>query len=134
MFSGKDIKKEVHSNSDVIETILGANSQIEGNLVSQGSLRVDGKMHGNVNLKGNLIVGEEGSLEGEVIAKNIVIAGKITGNIKALEKVEINKTGILLGDINSKFVVIEEGSHFTGNCKMELKETTLPLLNGKNKT
>ena len=133
MFSAKDIKKEGQANADVIETIIGLNSEVEGNIVSQGSLRIDGKLRGDITVKGNLVVGDQGSLEGSVNAKNIVVAGRITGNVVALEKIEINKSGRLIGDIISKFVVIEEGSHFTGNCKMERKDDVIPLLSGKNK-
>lgn len=133
MFSSKDIKKENQVKPDVIETIIGLNSEVEGTVTSQGSLRIDGKLRGDVRINGNLIVGDQGFLEGGVTAKNVVVAGKITGNITALEKIEINKSGTLVGDIVSKFVVIEEGSQFTGHCKMEKAEEIPLVQNEKNK-
>lgn len=133
MFNAKDIKKDSQIKPDVIETIIGLNTEMEGTISSQGSVRIDGKLQGDVNIKGNLIVGDHGFLEGGVTAKSVVIAGKIKGNVNAFEKIEINKNGKLIGDITSKYVIIEEGSEFTGYCKMDKAEDKPPLLNEKNK-
>lgn len=134
MFNSKEIKKGSQIKADVIETIVGLNTEIEGSIISQGSLRVDGILKGDVSIKGNLIIGDKGSLEGGVTANNVVVAGQIIGNVTALEKIEINKTGKVVGDIFSKFVVIEEGSEFTGYCKMEKTNEKPPLLTEKTKS
>ncbi len=128
MFSPKDNKKEKVINTDLVETIIGFNSTVEGLVKTQGSVRVDGKLIGDVETQGNLIVGEKGSLKGNVKAKTVTIAGEILGNISADEKIELNKTARLLGDIISKFVVIEDGAEFSGNCKMDRKENQQNLL------
>ena len=133
MFGSKESKGMSEVNSEVIETIVGFNTEVEGSIVSQGSLRVDGKLHGNVNVKGNLIIGEKGLLKGDVVAKTVVVAGEINGNINALEKMEINKSGKVVGDIFSKFIVIEEGAHFTGHSKMGKLEEEKVLLKDNNK-
>lgn len=130
MFSSKDSKKTAPINVDVVETIVGVNSEVTGNISSEGSIRVDGKLLGNVSTKGNLIIGEKGFLEGDTVAKNVVVAGNIVGNIRAIDKVEINKTGALEGDMVAKIVVIEDGAKFTGNCKME--NSAQPLLKQSN--
>lgn len=132
MFGAKDQKKETPINTDVVETIIGANSEINGDVTSAGSIRVDGKMFGTVRANGNLIIGENGLLEGDAIAMNVVIAGKVKGNVKVSQKVEINGTGNHLGDIMAKTVVIEDGAQFTGHCKME--STSQALLKDENKT
>lgn len=132
MFGAKDQKKEPPINTDVVETIIGANSEINGDVTSAGSIRVDGKMFGTIRANGNIIIGEKGLLEGDATATNVVVAGKVKGNIKVSKKVEINSTGNLLGDMVAKTVVIEDGALFTGNCKME--STSQPLLKDGNKT
>jgi len=133
MFNAKDIKKDSQVKPDVIETIVGLNTEIEGIITSQGSVRIDGRLRGEVNIKGNLVVGDHGLLEGGVTAKSVVVAGQIKGNVNALEKIEINKNGKLIGDIVSKYVIIEEGSVFTGHCKMDKLDEQPPLLNEENK-
>jgi len=133
MFGSKENKNDSQVNSDVIETIVGFNSEIEGSVISQGSLRVDGKLFGDVDIKGNLIVGEKGFLNGEVKAKSVVVAGEIKGNITTLEKIEINKSGKIFGDIVSKFVVIEDGASFNGHCKMEKPSGEPVMLKENNK-
>lgn len=133
MFGSKEAKKENTINSDVIETIIGLNSEVEGSVMSKGSVRVDGKLHGDVVIEGNLVVGDQGFLTGNVKAKNVVVAGELNGNVLAKEKIEINKVGRLNGDIISKFIVIEDGAKFTGHCKMEKEEQKTPLLKENNK-
>lgn len=133
MFGSKDAKKDSSINLDVIETIIGLNTEFEGSVVSRSSVRVDGRLRGDVKIDGNLVVGDKGLLEGNVVAKNIVVAGEIKGNVYASDKVEINKSAKLFGDIVSKFVVIEDGAEFTGHCKMERKEENTPLLVENNK-
>ncbi len=130
MFGAKDQKKEGPVNLDVVETIIGANSEVTGDVSSAGSVRIDGKLLGTVQAKGNVIVGEKGLLEGNAFANNVVVAGKIKGNIKANQKVEINASGSLEGDMSAKTIVIEDGALFSGNCKMESEEQPL-LKNGK---
>ena len=133
MFGSKEGKKEAVVNADVIETIVGINSELEGSIFSQGSVRVDGKVKGDIDIKGNLIIGDQGTLLGNVKAKSVVVAGELKGNVLVLDKIEINKTGKLMGDIVSKFVVLEDGAEFTGHCKMERAVEKPALLKENNK-
>lgn len=133
MFSSKDGKKEKPVNPDLVETIIGFNSSIEGLVKTQGSVRVDGRLRGDVETQGSLIIGEKGSLEGNVIAKSVTVAGQLQGNVRVSEKIELNKTARLVGDIVSKFVVIEDGAEFTGHCKMDREPAQQNLLTEPNK-
>ena len=129
MFSSKDsTKKETQLNPDVVETIIGTNTVLTGDIVSEGSVRIDGKVTGTVTAKGNLILGEKGSLLGNGKGKNIVIGGHIAGNIEAAGKVEINASGTLEGDMVAAVIVIEDGARFTGNCKMESPKPAVAAL------
>lgn len=128
MFSPKENKKEKVINTDLVETIIGFNTTIEGIVKTQGSVRVDGKLVGDIETQGNLIIGEKGFLKGNILAKTVTIAGEVYGNVSAGEKIELNKTARLLGDVTSKFVVIEDGAEFTGNCKMDRTQTQQNLL------
>lgn len=111
-------KKSTPVNLDRIDTLIGKNTGIEGALTAEGTVRVDGKVKGDVTLSGNLIVGEEGSIKGNVKADCIVLSGIIEGNITAANQLHLTPTSRLIGDIDVRNIVIDEGAVFHGSCKM----------------
>ena len=124
MFGDKnnDKKKKNKTKKGKVETILGNGTHIEGDIHTSGSLRVEGKVTGNIMAEGDLFVGEEGKVNTEVEARNVVIAGKIEGNVIARKKLEILPSGKLYGDIKTKTLKIEEGAIFKGSSS-PLNET-----------
>lgn len=103
-----------------IETIIACKVSITGEVQSEGSLRIDGELDGRIEIKGDLVVGEKGSIKGKVNLNNVLVAGRIEGDIKARGKVKITATGTVLGDVESETFVVEEGGKFQGNCKMAI--------------
>lgn len=118
MFSSAKKNKSVSSSVGTIDTIIGVSSSMEGNINSNGIIRIDGKFKGDVVTKTDLIVGEQGYIEGNIIVNNASVSGKIEGNIKCHELLEILPTGRVLGDIEVASMAINEGAVFKGNCKM----------------
>lgn len=102
---------------DKVETIIGKGSKIDGKIYITGSLRVEGRIEGEVKAGGDIFVGEEGLIVASVQARNIVIAGEVQGNVDALEKLEIVPTGKLFGDIVISKLVIEDGATFKGKSE-----------------
>jgi len=105
-------------DKDKVETILGTGTKIDGNINSKGSLRVEGTVVGEIEVKGDLFVGEDANIKSKVKGRNVIIAGKIEGNIIAENKLEILPTGRVDGDIQMKTIKIEEGAKFEGNSKI----------------
>lgn len=118
MFSSSKKSKSVSSSVGTIDTIVGVSSSMEGNINSNGIIRIDGKFKGDIVTKTDLIVGEQGYIEGNIMANNASISGKIEGNIKCHELLEILPTGRVFGDIEVANMAINEGAVFKGNCKM----------------
>ena len=83
-----------------------------------GTVRVDGRVEGEIHTTGTLIVGEHAVIEGIISAGVLMNSGKINGTITAIEKIHILKPGVLVGDIRTPVIAIEEGSHFHGMCDM----------------
>lgn len=98
--------------------IIGAGTVIEGKLRSQGSVRIDGKMTGDISSTENVAVGPTGEVEGTVTAKNVTIGGKIRGTVTASEKLVFEGKAVVKGDIRSSKLVIDEGALFDGKCTM----------------
>jgi len=102
------------------ETIVGPSVKVEGELSSEGNVRIDGQVAGNVQTSQNLAVGEQAVISANVKALNAVIAGKIKGNITVEEALEITETGQVEGDITAKIISISPGAIFQGQCQMPL--------------
>ena len=119
--------KEFSSPEDV--SILSSGIKIEGNIFSEGNVRIDGKVIGNVVTNGNLTLGDHSDLKGEIKAKNITISGKVDGTLFTSEKLVLEAKSSVSGDISCKILVVESGAKFNGNSKMgEQKTDTIPNL------
>jgi cytoskeletal protein CcmA (bactofilin family) len=101
-----------------IETIIGAETIIQGTLSSKGSIRVDGKLEGGVAEAAAVVVGERGEIHGDVNARSAVIGGRVVGNIVTAGATEILAGAQIHGDIRTSVLSIAEGANFEGNCTM----------------
>jgi cytoskeletal protein CcmA (bactofilin family) len=99
-------------------TLLGKGADFKGIVSFNGTIRIDGRVEGEIHTSGTLIVGEHAVIEGTVSAGILMNSGKINGTITAIEKIHILKPGVLVGDIRTPVIAIEEGSHFHGMCDM----------------
>lgn len=111
--------KKITANK--LDILIGEGSEIEGNIDTPGTMRIDGMVTGNVK-SGRVVLGKTAVLIGDVIAKSVVIGGRVEGNIVAEEFVDIKDTGKLFGDINSKRVSIIEGGVFVGRSFVQRDE------------
>jgi len=102
-----------------VETLVGRNCEIRGNLFSKGTIRIDGKVEGKIISNDGIIVGESATIKGDLEGKYVIIAGEITGDVVAQSKLEILHSGKLFGDIKTPRVVMAEGVIFEGTCEME---------------
>ena len=101
-----------------VDTIIGLNVNLKGNLKNQGSIQVNGSVEGEVRSDDNVNVGETAVIKGPVSAKVIEVSGTIKGLVEATEKLEINPTGRVIGDINVKSLIIKQGATFIGKSTM----------------
>ena len=101
-----------------IDTIVGLNVNLKGNLKNKGSIQVNGSIEGEVRSDENIIIGETANIKGPVIAKIIEVSGEIRGQIEASEKLELQPTAKVFGDINAKNLIIKQGAIFIGKCLM----------------
>ena len=98
--------------------LIGPGTVVEGKIRSQGSVRVDGKVIGEVAASESLAVGIAGEIEGNVSAKNVTVGGKIRGSINAVEKIVFEGKSSVRGDIRATRLVIDQGCIFDGRVTM----------------
>jgi len=107
-------------------TLLAKDVEFKGIVNFDGTVRVDGRVEGEIHTTGTLIVGENAIIKGIVSAGVLMNSGKINGTITAVEKIQILKPGVLVGDIRTPLIAIEEGSHFHGMCDMGVRALSEP--------
>ena len=98
--------------------IISFGTDITGDIKSNGDIRIDGSLTGNLNTKGKVVIGLTGKVKGEVICKNSEVSGFIEGKIIVGQLLSLKATSKILGDIVTSKLSIEPGAKFTGNCKM----------------
>jgi cytoskeletal protein CcmA (bactofilin family) len=99
-------------------TFLAKGVDFKGVVNSEGTIRIDGRLEGEVHTTGTLIVGEHAVIKGMVSACTAMISGRINGTVTATEKIQILKSAVFIGDIRTPAISIEEGAHFHGMCDM----------------
>ena len=107
----------IETDSNAIN-IIGVGTEITGDVNTNGDIRIDGVLSGNVITEGKLVVGETGKIKGEIRCKNSEVLGMIEGKIQVKELLTLKASARIYGDIVTKKLSIEPGSIFTGNCNM----------------
>jgi cytoskeletal protein CcmA (bactofilin family) len=102
-----------------INTLLGKGSEFEGKLTFEGTVRVDGKLSGEVFSDDVLVVGEGAEVHAEIDIGEIIVQGTVIGNIRAKRAVELHAPGKVRGDITTPSLQIDKGVIFEGKCYME---------------
>jgi cytoskeletal protein CcmA (bactofilin family) len=104
-------------------TVVGQGAKLEGNVVSAGSLRIDGQVKGQINAEGDVLLSPQSQVEADIRAQNVVVAGRFKGKIDVKGRAEISRGGRVDGDIVSKTLVVEEGATFQGQSIMDQQAT-----------
>src|SRR5262249_25264757 len=104
--------------SDEIIAFLGKGAEFKGIISYEGTVRIDGRVEGEIITKGTLVVGESAVIHAEISAGTVVSGGRITDNVTASEKVQLLAPPILGGGVKPPLLRIEEGVRFNGSCEM----------------
>jgi cytoskeletal protein CcmA (bactofilin family) len=120
-------------NETEIPTInlISNGTDITGDVKSNGDIRIDGTLTGNLSTKGKVVIGTTGRIKGEVICKNSEVSGIIEGKISVGQLLNLKASSKILGDIATSKLAIEPGARFTGNCNMSESEENGGSINPK---
>ncbi len=127
-------KKRGEGEGDGNFTVLGKDVTFKGIVHFHSTVQLDSSIEGEIHAKGMLVVGENATIRGTVIAETLVTRGKIHGNVTASGKVQLLKSAVLVGDVSAPSFSMEEGAFFKGSIDMgsnpaaqELEQTPLVL-------
>ena len=101
-----------------LPNMIGPGTKIVGNIETNGDIRIDGNIEGNINSKGKVVIGNNGFVKGEVICSNAEISGTVHGKMAITELLSLKASSKVNGDIKSGKLSIEPGALFTGTCAM----------------
>jgi len=104
-------------NPQVIN-LIAKGTNITGDLLSDGDIRIDGELYGNLETKGRLVIGASGKVEGEISCKSCEISGTHKGKLFIAELLSLKASSAVSGDIVTGKLSIEPGAFFLGTCNM----------------
>ncbi|MDR3357063.1 MAG: polymer-forming cytoskeletal protein [Spirochaetaceae bacterium] len=112
-----DIHNDVLEDDD-FDTVLSPDIDFAGTLTFEKSFLVRGRINGEIDATGILLIDEDALVEANITAGKVIIRGSVKGNITAAERVEITLTGRLEGNLNAPEINMETGCLFNGKCTM----------------
>ena len=101
-----------------INTIIGPNTSLSGDIDSDGFTRIDGSIRGNVNAKGRVVIGERARMKSNVSGTAITIGGVVYGNVIASESLVILSTALVVGNIITRRIQADEGCIIHGKVSV----------------
>jgi cytoskeletal protein CcmA (bactofilin family) len=115
-------KKTKHTplvmGQEKFDTLIGRHAEIHGCLRLQESVRIDGKVVGNIEAPHDaaisVVIGPTGEIQGDVMASRIIVAGKVSGNLHGFERVELMASALVQGDIRYASMAVEHGARLLG--------------------
>ncbi len=102
--------------------LISNGTEITGDIKSNGDIRIDGFLTGNLTTKGKVVIGPTGKVKGEVYCKNSEVSGNVEGLISVSQLLTLKTDSKISGDIVTFKLSIEPGAKFSGNCKMSESE------------
>lgn len=98
--------------------VIVEGSKVIGDMITDSNLRIDGEVMGNVTSASKVVVGENGSITGDLICADADIEGRVNGVMKIDGLLSLRSKAVIDGEITTSKFEIEEGAHFSGNCTM----------------
>ena len=121
-------KKALPAEIDTPGTVIGQGVSVEAaRLTGNDSVRIDGDFKGNIEINGSLVLGETGSITGEVRANYFLVAGEVSGNIYCETQLHFASTARVVGDVSTPNLVLDEGSQVTGRYNVGEITTQAPF-------
>ncbi len=100
--------------TEAVISIVGGGMTIEGDCETDGSLRIEGTIRGNVRAGKSVVIGKDGLLEGSIYTQDAVIAGRVLGAVYAESHLELQATSQISGEIQARRMHVEDGAALQG--------------------
>ena len=112
-------KKSNEKPCNTIDSLIGVNTDIKGDIMFSGGLRIDGKIKGNITAKGDgnstLVLSEHAAVLGNVTVPHVIVNGTIKGNVRAAERIELQPKAEITGDVYYRVMEMATGAVINGS-------------------
>ncbi len=116
-----------------LDTIIGEHTKFNGEIHSEGGVRIDGEVEGKIHCEGFLLIGEKANIKANIQSDEGIISGKVEGNITIEKKLELKSSAVINGDIIAKVLSMESGTQINGNCSIKQVDTPKSTKKSKEK-
>ena len=107
-----------NSDQQQVSNRILVGTHIQGDLKTDGDIRIDGTVKGNIRAEGKVVVGEHGKVEGEVECKNAAIAGKVVGTMRVTQMLALSASAKIEGQVHTEKLSVEPGAELNGSVSM----------------
>ncbi|MFL5747324.1 MAG: polymer-forming cytoskeletal protein [Niastella sp.] len=116
--SKSETSSEVSAPGTGAATIIAAGTTLKGDISSNGDIRIDGSLQGNIQCQAKVVIGSNGSVEGDISGQTADIMGKVAGTIKVKELLQLKGGSNVNGNLYAGKLQIEPSANFNGQCHM----------------
>src|SRR5918999_2410181 len=103
-------------------SVIDAQMFVRGDLATDGTIRVDGRLEGSIIRSDIVVIGAKASVVGNIVAREVVVAGSVEGNITAESRVELDNAAVVIGDILAGSILTHEGAQIRGTVVVRIVE------------
>lgn len=103
---------------------LTAGSKIIGTIIADSDIRIDGRVEGEVQCTGKVVLGEKGQIKGDISCQNAEIMGALDGRIAVQQTLALRSTANVQGDVKTQTLIVEPNAIFNGTCSMGKNQET----------
>jgi cytoskeletal protein CcmA (bactofilin family) len=116
--------------ADKIDSIIGGQTEVTGDLNVKGTLQVDGLIKGQIKAD-CVVLAESSRIKGDITAHKIIVSGRVEGNLKAEEAIEIMPKGKVIGDVFTNKISVAEGGELNGKVVMSERNSKMGKVEAK---
>lgn len=99
-------------------SIIAAGTRIEGDIETDGVIRIEGRVEGSIRAARQVLIGRQGEVVGDIATREAVIGGRVQGTIHASERLEVQSTSTITGDIETCAIAVVEGGKINGTVRI----------------
>jgi cytoskeletal protein CcmA (bactofilin family) len=114
-------------NNHAPQSTISSEVEITGTIKSSGSVRIDGKLDGELSCTGDAIIGKSATIKGNLAVTSVTVEGTVHGNITAKDRIEMKSSARVTGDIKAKRLSVEDGVTFVGKSEVNPSGAASPI-------
>ncbi|RMH21453.1 MAG: polymer-forming cytoskeletal protein [Gemmatimonadetes bacterium] len=111
---------------EAVISIIGPKMHVNGNLETEGTVRIEGTVHGNVRAGKAVVVGKDGVVDGDIDTQDAIISGRVTGTLVAASRLEVQATSRIEGEVRARRMQLDEGALLSGSVHVGELEAQRP--------